>query len=374
LENRIKKGGTKIYREKVYIGHRAITSPWFIRITDAREWKAQKVSDRRKNLMGDAPLYKTNIPIREFCQIWLKEKPINSKRTFEGYSADVRNHISPLLGDLTLRELSPLHGNKLIQELKGKKLSDRTINKTLTVFKTILNDAVKWNYIPKSPLLCFPEIKEKPKPDVYWTEPEIRQFLRANINDPHYELYVVTLNTGLRLGEILALCWDRVNFAQGQLVISRIMTRHGLEETTKTHKIRAVPINVTTRGMLERLIKKQKSQTYVFTRPDGRPIRYQKFSENFFRKAQFKAGIGRIITFHSLRHTYASQFMMNKGNIFDLQKILGHSSIEMTKRYAHLSNEHLLKASNIISFSGEDSTEIAPKADFSENVLMISAR
>lgn len=53
-----------------------------------------------------------------------------------------------------------------------------------------------------------------------------------------------------------------------------------------------------------------------------------------------------------MRHTFASQFMMNGGNLYDLQKILGHTKIEMTMRYAHLSPDHLASAINIVSFSG----------------------
>ena len=53
-----------------------------------------------------------------------------------------------------------------------------------------------------------------------------------------------------------------------------------------------------------------------------------------------------------MRHTFASQFMMNGGSLYDLQKILGHTKIEMTMKYAHLSADHLASAINIVSFSG----------------------
>ena len=66
--------------------------------------------------------------------------------------------------------------------------------------------------------------------------------------------------------------------------------------------------------------------------------------------------------FHDLRHTFASHFMMNGGNIYDLQKILGHTSLEMTQRYAHLAPEHLIQASNVVSFGAnlKNSANIAP--------------
>lgn len=363
METRINKDGAKVFRDKVYINGRAVNSPWFDRITDTRNWKASKLVEKKKYGFSKNP-YKQDTILKDFCRQWIdnKVKTRNSSRTYEAYSADVKNHILPLFGELSLGELSPQHGDELMQAIKEKGVSIRTVNKVLTVFKTLLNDAVRWNYIPKNPLYAFPELKENPKADVYFTDTEIAQFLRANINDPYYPVYVTVLNTGLRLGEVLGLCWDRVNFAYNQLEITRIMTRKGIEDTTKTHNKRIVPMNHVIRGVLENLLRKQKSNIYVFTRPDGRPIRYQKFSENFFVKAQKRAGMRQIIKFHDLRHTYASQFMMHGGNIFDLQKILGHSSIDMTKKYAHLSMEHLHKASNIIQFSGEDSPKIAPNA------------
>lgn len=373
METRKNKNGIVVYRDKIYINAKAYKSPWFSRKTDAKEWKAKAVYDR-KNDMSSGLSFNSDITLKEFSDKWVSEKVKvrNNRRTAEGYMSDLRKHILPLFGDTRLCKLSVVDGNQLISSLKAKGLADRTTNKVLTVFKTILNDCVRWNYIPKSPMYAFPELKEKPRPDVYWTETEINQFLRANINDINYPIYVVVLNTGLRLGEVLGLCWDRVNFASNQLEITRILTRIGLEETTKTHKKRIVPINPQARQVLEELLRKQKSPSFVFTRDDGRPIRYQKFSENHFEKAQKIAGMTKTIKFHDLRHTYASQFMMKGGNIFDLQKILGHSSIDMTKRYAHLSSEHLLEASKIVSFTGF-SPKTAPELDFSDNVLRISA-
>ena len=64
-----------------------------------------------------------------------------------------------------------------------------------------------------------------------------------------------------------------------------------------------------------------------------------------------RAEIEKKIRFHDLRHTYASQFMMNGGNLYDLQKILGHTDSKMTQRYAHLAPEHLVHVANIVSFN-----------------------
>lgn len=69
-----------------------------------------------------------------------------------------------------------------------------------------------------------------------------------------------------------------------------------------------------------------------------------------FRKFLKLAEVNQYYRIHDLRHTFASHFMMNGGDIYDLQKILGHSSLEMTQRYAHLAPEHLIQASNVVSF------------------------
>ena len=77
-----------------------------------------------------------------------------------------------------------------------------------------------------------------------------------------------------------------------------------------------------------------------------------------------RAEVQKTFRFHDLRHTFASHFMMNGGNIYDLQKILGHTSLEMTQRYAHLAPEHLVRASNVVSFgaNSKSSAYLAPRS------------
>ena len=89
------------------------------------------------------------------------------------------------------------------------------------------------------------------------------------------------------------------------------------------------------------------------------PIGVQHMYRSFFR-AQKRAGLERHFRFHDLRHTFASHFMMNGGNLYDLQKILGHSKIEMTLRYAHLAPDHLVEAINVVNFSTSDNVEMLP--------------
>jgi hypothetical protein len=74
-----------------------------------------------------------------------------------------------------------------------------------------------------------------------------------------------------------------------------------------------------------------------------------------------KAGMTNVIRLHDTRHTFASQFMMHGGNVFTLQKLLGHKSVNMTMKYAHLADDYLKDAVGIISFSGEEKTDLSPK-------------
>lgn len=107
-------------------------------------------------------------------------------------------------------------------------------------------------------------------------------------------------------------------------------------------------------SVLMDLLKKQKSAVYVFTNSEGKPILSQITTQvETLKKALDAANVQRV-RFHDLRHTYSSHFMMNGGNIFDLQKLLGHRDLKSTMIYAHLSPDHLLKASSIVNFKADE--------------------
>jgi integrase len=148
------------------------------------------------------------------------------------------------------------------------------------------------------------------------------------------------LNTGVRIGEIGALNVDKVNFERGTILIDESIGRSGLS-TVKNYEIRNVYMNSFVKEIIKRNIKGKKFKDPLFSTIENSRIYSSGFTSRYFGPLQSKLGIQTPITFHGLRHTFASHFLMNGGSIFDLQNLLGHKSINSTMVYAHLSQSHI---------------------------------
>lgn len=368
-----KKGIT--YRAKIY-WHDGMPkrSPAFRLKNQAEDWERRMLIRRdEEKQMGVFGF--SSLTVAEFSAQWMAEKvkPILAPSTYWKYEGALRLHIVPEMGERGIRDLTHTDASRLLQKLKGMGRSAKTVNCVLGVLQALLNDAREMRLIPLNPLAGFKPLREEIRDFAYWTGAEIRQFLTANASDPLYPLFLAALNTGLRRGELCGLKWDRVDLVGKRLTISRSLCRYGLRETTKSGKKRVIGINDPLQRCLSRLWSAQRG-SFLFSQPNGEALNVCHLDRHF-KAAQKRAGIANVIRFHDLRHTFASQFMMNGGNIYDLQKILGHSSLEMTQRYAHLSPEHLDEAMKVVSFDAlerVDSPEIVPNAFPKEELVLVS--
>ena len=138
----------------------------------------------------------------------------------------------------------------------------------------------------------------------------------------------------MRKEEILSLRWDR-----------NIDLMHGfiLLEKTKNGKRREIPINLTLRKTLQKLVRHLHSE-YVFVDKKGK--RFQGI-RRAFKSALRRSGI-KDFTFHDLRHTFASQLIMAGVDITTVKELLGHETLAMTLRYSHLAPSHKQKAVELL--------------------------
>ena len=363
----IKKNNTTFYREKVYLDGKCIHSPRFQRKSDALNWKARMMSEKSKYLAtGQLPVIFKNASyplFKDYSKNWLdtRVKLQLSERTFEHYGNALRLHLLPLFGEMRMNQFHIKHGHQLIQVLQENGHNPRGINLIVSILKRIVIDAVRSEVLEKNPFQFLKEIKEPPKNDVCLTLDEINKVIEVSKGHYFHSLFLMATNTGMRRGEIAGLCWDRVNFDLSLIEITRNRDRNGLGDRTKTIKSRRyIPMNAVVKGHLLEL-SKNKMSDLVIVDHYGSAFDVNHLFRDFNRFLQ-KAKINKHFRFHDLRHTFASHFMMNGGNIYDLQKILGHTSLEMTQRYAHLAPEHLVRAANVVSFGAtlKSSALIAP--------------
>jgi len=143
-------------------------------------------------------------------------------------------------------------------------------------------------------------------------------------------IILCALHTGGRRGEVLALKWEHIDLE------NRVVTF--VRENTKSGKQREIPINDVLLAVLKERRKVMHIGGYVFTRRGKRLHDVRTAFETAREDAGLKKG---DVVFHSLRHTFASWFMINGGDIYRLQKFMGHSTLALTQRYAHLSPKFL---------------------------------
>lgn len=238
------------------------------------------------------------------------------KQVLENIARDLGN---PVAVKFTADQFCTLRGKQLAEGIHGK-----TLNNRLGYVKSVFNELHRLGDIDyPNPLDKVRPLRLQERPLSYLAHEQIAELLDAFDNYPncqHLALIArVCLATGARWGE-----------AQG-LVPSRVKNRAVTFANTKSRRTRTIPIH----PALERALLDYFKQYGPF------PNCIRHFSR-VLSSTSIKLPAGQAT--HVLRHTFASHFVMGGGNILTLQKVLGHSSVTMTMRYAHLSPDHLQDA------------------------------
>lgn len=343
------------YQVRVYGPSNRRVCRTFDRREDAKNYEAEQ--KRQRSLGEFLQPRKGNLTFEEVSTEWLQQRILGRRRkgTEVRYVGILDNYLLPAFRSQETRRIRREDGERLVGDLiRRGDLHSTSIRKVLAVAKQINRFAMEMGYLRQDPFLGVRGPESSPKPDRYLSLAEIDALLTAAESFHASDIVTVALNSGMRLGEILGLQWDSIDLSLGHIIVRRIQTKEGIQESTKTNRIRYVPMNETLMALFKRLkalrTSENRIRSYVFTTESGVPYSASHFTNRIFQKMVLAAGI-EALRFHDLRHTYASQFRMAGGEIHDLQKILGHSKIEQTMRYAHVSADHLKQAARLVEFS-----------------------
>jgi len=212
----------------------------------------------------------------------------------------------------------------------GGPVSPATVNRYLAALSALLSIAVKeWRWLERSPMEGVGRMREPPGRVRCLTDEErarLLQACRASTNAGLYPLVVLALSTGARYGELAGLRWVDVDLKRGRAAF----------QETKNGDRRAVPIVGHALEVMQEWAKVRRIDCDLVI-PDrvGR--------EHTLRVAFYKAMEAAKLEnfrFHDLRHTAASYLAMSGATVSELAEILGHKTLQMVKRYSHLTEQH----------------------------------
>jgi integrase len=245
---------------------------------------------------------------------YLTFKAHHGKRSLDDDQIILERKILPAFGADT--PLTAVTGAAIAQYERRRlgKVKPGTVANELSVLRHLLRLAARWGYLKAAPAIVLPKRADG----------RLRDACRGSRNPYLGTIVTVALHTGLRQGELLGLAWERVDLSAARIT---------LDHRTKSGGPRGVPIN---RPLYDALVALEPDQArrvgYLFKAGEGRrwgAIR------TAYGLALERAGITGA-TFHTLRHTFASHAVMRGVTLAELRELLGHSTLGMTLRYAHL--------------------------------------
>ncbi len=294
---------------------------------------------------------------KEWLATWLENyvKPTSKSRTYARYTELVRQHLGGV-GDYALGELTPLVLQQFVMSLlQGGNLKTRqglsanSVNTIISVMQSSLKTAYNLRLIAENVGTKIQRPKITEKQVVCFTVTEQKQIEQFVLTSKKKKLYgiIVCLYTGLRIGELLALKWNDIDFGKELLHVNRTCydTRHGrVDDTPKTKtSVRVIPIPKPIMALFKEL-KRATNHAYVITNHD------QIIAVRSYQRS-FELLLKRLhIThkgFHALRHTCATRALECGMDVKTLSEILGHKNSQITlNRYAHSLIEHKIDVMN----------------------------
>ena len=308
--------------------------------------QARQMADkyRMKIAMGEKPKEERSIlyqipTFQEFAQQRYLPFAQSYKRSWKSDEGYLKNHLLPAFGKKRLHDIKQ---EDLISLMAKHKLNHKpsSTNKLIILMRYMYNLALKWKIpgITYNPTKDVKMLEEYGARERYLTKAETYR-LMEQIKQSHNPMlqYIIPMLilTGARKSEVLRAKWKDINYEKKLWYI----------EFTKSGKPRYVPLNDSTLELLES-IPRYKESAYIF--PNTNNMEPYTCIFRTWDRARSAAGL-KDVRIHDLRHSFAS-FLINAGrSLYEVQKLLGHSQIRTTQRYAHLAPETLLEATNSIN-------------------------
>lgn len=284
--------------------------------------------------------------VATLSQFWNDFLPF-AKGTFSKCTVDFYRtafeRLQGMVGDILLSSLTMQH----VDLYKVKRLADNvsgvTVNRELQALRAAMNTATSWRHLEINP---FSKMAQVEIPDVtpsYFSKQDFQRLLNVVTEEWLKELVVFAVLTGMRRGELVNLRWQDVDLQRKVIHIQSNPTFK-----TKQGKRRVVPMSDIVFNLLSSKAQRVRCD-YIFH------IKGFKISDDHASKKLKKyvkaVGLDGKLHFHSLRHTFASWLVQDGVSLYEVQKLLGHSSTAVTQIYSHLQPETLHSTVNKIFIS-----------------------
>jgi integrase len=235
--------------------------------------------------------------------------------------------LTPFFGGKRLEDITPFLIERYKRMRKDAGRKDATINRELACLKNLFTMAITWGKARENPVKQVRLFREDNGRTRFLTAEEERRVLAA-CRPTLTPVVMTALHTGLRTSELLALTWQDVDFQRRTITVQASYAKNG--------ETRSVPMTATVFTALRALSGAAAPSAAVFVTARGTPYRTLR---KVFLDACRRAGVTEV-TFHDLRHTFASRLVMAGVDLPTVQALMGHKTIAMTMRYTHLAPDH----------------------------------
>jgi len=341
LRKRINSDGKTIYLIDFYSNGRR-----FVRSTKTGDFKTAqlilkeieaKVARNAFKVEDITP--KNAIFLKQFIEEFLNYS--GTHKSYNTYQADKLSlkTLFRFVGDRSLPSIESRLLDQYANE-RVEKVKKSSVNVELRHLKAAFSKAVEWGYLQDNPFKAVKLFRLPEGQPSYLKRDELARLLKTIDQAWLKEIVLFAVNTGVRIGELVNIEWSDIDFRDRIIHI-----RHKKDFTTKSLRERAIPMNGEVFSLLNNL---ERDGTYIFPNSCGKK-RDQVFVSRTFKKYLRKAELDNRLTFHSLRHTFASYLVQNGVSLYIVSKLLGHADVKTTMIYSHLSPQTFHEVMNQFS-------------------------